>query len=76
MKTKLNVAIVLLPMIIASSCRKSQSINICIEPDKYTVAISEAVTVSNCGETPPSQIKLARDWGDGTTATDGYTGSH
>jgi plastocyanin len=50
--------------------------NACIEPDKYTAAVNDVITVTNCGEALPSQVTMTLDWGDGSKATSGATGTH
>ena len=61
-----------------SSCLKDRrpTRDACIGVDKTTSAISETITISNCGsELPAEYVSPTIDWGDGTETT-GQTGTH
>lgn len=36
----------------------------------------DTVTVTACGDAPPTTVTVALNWGDGSSQTSGKTGSH
>jgi hypothetical protein len=73
---KLFSILTIFSLTIVFACKKSGSMNVCITVDKTTTKTNETVTVSDCGDAPPSGITIQLDWGDGTTKTSGKTGTH
>jgi hypothetical protein len=70
------ILICLTALFIVSSCTKWERGEICTSVDKTNVQINEKITVSSCGDEPPSEyVETKIDWGDGTT-TSGLSGSH
>ncbi|MEN8122319.1 MAG: hypothetical protein ABFS35_18380 [Bacteroidota bacterium] len=65
--------------VVFTSCRNNnwgQRGNICTSIDKTSVQTGETVSVSSCGDEPPSEyVETELDWGDGTI-TSGLSGSH
>jgi hypothetical protein len=70
------VGSIILALALLVSCKKQQDINACMSLDKATATVNELVTASNCGDELPSMVTITIDWGDGTTATSGQTGTH
>jgi hypothetical protein len=72
------ILLVAISFVVISSCKKEygQRGDACISANKTTAAISETITISNCGDELPSQyVEAELNWGDGTI-TKGQTGSH
>lgn len=74
MKKALLIGIILTSAVVG--CRKNQTGNLCIVPDKSSASVGETVNVANCGDTPPAEyVESTIDWGDGAES-EGLDGTH
>ena len=74
-----TLTLILICTIALFSYKKSNrraTVDLCLSVSKTTVAINESISVSSCGDTPPSDyVDADIDWGDGTI-TSGISGAH